>query len=565
MANTEEILEKTNLVELISEYVPLEKRGKNHQGLCPFHDEKTPSFSVSEDKQLYHCFGCKASGNAITFLKDYKNMSSKEALKHLAERAGLEYTVQMDPNGRLYDALKAAKDTYHVLLLNSTHGDAAMAYLAARNIDLETIKTFELGVSLAQRDHLKKALLASHFLESELSDATLVSGTSPSHDFFHERLMIPLADETGRVVGFSGRTLKDAEPKYVNSAEGKIFQKGRIVFGFHQAKKAIKEKNRVLLTEGYFDVFKAHQHGFTETVALMGTSLSDAAIKLIRSVTDQIVLVLDGDAPGKAAASKLLEQLKDAHVRVVDFEHDDDLDSFLEAKGSAALDQKITQADDRLAFHFKQLKATYDLTKIGEFESFKQRFYPLLKVASVTEQAYYIKALAAASSIQEAVLNQDFYGAKKPVIKALAAHTIIDKYHKAEIQMLHYFLKDEHYTRWFRREFADIMYIDKTVRDIQFEIFEHYDLNPVSCLVVELFVESLSPVQQTFIKTHIDMVHYPFNAEEFEDLLRVMHQYQTKLTHIRLQDDLKHAKTIEDKMAIKQQMDRLKKELSHGI
>lgn len=566
MATSEEILKKVNIVDVIGDSVALEKRGKNHLGLCPFHDEKTPSFSVSEEKQLYHCFGCKASGNAITFLKETRGLSGNEALKELAERAGLDYSVKARPNQRLYDALDAAKNVYHVLLTNSKKGEKALDYLTQRHIDDALIKRFELGVALPGSGGIYQALSGQSFLASELLDAGLLTQPSPPKDFFKDRLMIPIKDAAGQVTGFSGRILADGEPKYLNSADNVVFKKHDLLFGLYEAKKAIKEKNRVLITEGFFDVFRAHQAGFGETIGLMGTSLSASHIQSLARLTQSFYLVLDGDAAGQKATEDILPALTGLDVKVVTLPEDADLDTYLRERGAGGLSLLLEQALDPTAFTYQALQSTYDLTRIGEFERFKKVFYPRLKKESLTSQSYYLSQLAELTGIQEAVLRQDFLGSsvQKPP-KIAPTWEMLDRYKKAEIQMLHYFLHQEFYTRWFRREFKDVMYIDPRVRDIQFEIFEHYDLHPVSCLVYPLFKASLTPSQQRFLDAHVTLEKYPFNAEEFEDLISVLKQYQIKEKVTRLKADLMVADSHDEKVRIKERIDALKKELTHGI
>lgn len=566
MATSEEILSKVNIVDVIGETVALEKRGKNHTGLCPFHDEKTPSFSVSEDKQLYHCFGCKASGNAITFLKNTRGISGAEALKVLAERAGLDYQAKENPHQRLLSALKAASDMYHVVLRNSRKGDDAMAYLKARKINRRTIDVYRLGVALKGRDNLLNTLTGQSFLTSELLDAGLITGDAKPKDFFSDRIMFPIMDANGEVRGFSGRTLDGSDPKYLNSAENQVFEKNQLLYGLSQAKGAIQKANRVIITEGYFDVLRAFEHGFFETVGLMGTTLSKSHIQQLTRLTSTFVLVLDGDEAGRSAAKKMVPMLSGLDVRLVDLPDGKDLDTFLLENNRETFDMMLRQAKDPLAFLYDQLTATYDLSKIGDFERFKKEFYPNLKKTTLTTQTYYLKTLALATGIDVAILTQDFRGLKKPAqtVKQIAP-AMMDKYKKAEIQILHYFFYQEFYSRWFRRTFKDIMYINPIVRDIQFEVFEHYDLNPNSCLVYPLFKGSLSPVQQAFLDEHISMDDYPFNPEEFEDLLRVLKDHAIKDKMIRLKETLAQATTLDEKITLRESLDSLKKELNRGI
>ncbi|MFW6319811.1 MAG: DNA primase, partial [Bacillota bacterium] len=309
----DEILYKTDIVELISEVTKLEKKGQNYFGLCPFHHEKTPSFSVSEDKQLYHCFSCKASGNAITFVKETQNVSSSEAIKTLAKRAGVKLNTDQfsSPNQKYYTINQDAKAFFKVTLTHTKLGQEALEYLNNRGITQDLIDTFDLGYAPRKKDSLYTAMQNKDHLKSDLLDLGLIKEADDVYDMFNDRIMFPLHDHEGRVVGFSGRIYKthDKMAKYMNTPATIIFEKSKVLYNLHRAKQHIKQQKRVVIFEGFMDVIKAHLAGVPEGVAVMGTALTDHHIKHLKSLTNTVVLCFDADQAGKDATRKFIDDL----------------------------------------------------------------------------------------------------------------------------------------------------------------------------------------------------------------------------------------------------------------
>ena len=532
-------------------------------GICPFHDEKTPSFSVSEEKGLYHCFSCKASGNALSFLKDYHHLSTEDALKRLSLETGIEISFKENKHQRLYDTLEAAKNYFKIMLSNSSEGQEALTYLKKRPLSLDVIKTFELGFAPAKSDALNKALKNQNYLDSELIDAGLVSNSDSSQTFFKNRLIIPIKDKDGQTIGFSGRVMGEKGPKYLNSAESILFKKSDHFFGYHESLKAVKQKRRVLITEGYFDVLRAHEKGYLETVALMGTELSQTHLSLLKSLNVDILLVLDGDEPGQKAMLEISLKYKEEPFKFIVLPDALDLDNYLE-RDAKAMDGLIRNAYDSLSFFYHISQKQVVKGSLSSLEVFKQKLFKRLEKESPSFIDYYLKQFAKDANIDLSIVYQEFSGKKTPQKVIKSPFKAVDKYIKAEIQLLHYFLKDEHYTRWFRRTFEDVMYVDPKIRDIEFEIFEHYDLNPQTCLVYEVFKKELSPVSQSILDQVVDLKEYPFNPDEFEDLLSVMHDYQILKTITKLKDQLKETLDVEKKSVIRHQIDSLNKERKHG-
>ena len=319
MGVVDDIKQRLDIVDVLSEYVPLEKAGRNFKALCPFHSEKTPSFFVSPERQSWRCFGCGAGGDIFSFIRRKEGVDFGEALRILARKAGISLAQKgekAEKTERLYQVNEAAAGYYHYLLLNGAAAQGTRSYLKKRAISGETIKEFQLGYSLDSWDGVKQYLMAMGISEDELiACGLLVVGEKGSYDLFRGRLMFPIRDVRGRVLGFGARALDDSTPKYVNSPQTLIFDKGGILYGLDRAKDAIREQKRVVIVEGYTDVLTAHQHGIRNVVATMGTALTERQIAAIKGLTKNIVLALDADAAGDEATRRGIEVSREVMPR----------------------------------------------------------------------------------------------------------------------------------------------------------------------------------------------------------------------------------------------------------
>ena len=293
----EEVRSRNDIVDLISTYVPLKKKGSSYFGLCPFHNEKSPSFSVSRDKQMYYCFGCGAGGNVFTFLMEYENFSFPEALKYLAERAGMELPEEelneeakraMDEKARLREMNKLSAN-YFYYLLHSKRGQKGLAYLKDRGITDATIKHFGLGYADIYNDDLYRFLKSKGYSDEDLKDSALVTidERRGGSDKFWNRVMFPIMDVNNRVIGFGGRVMGDGSPKYLNSKETKLFDKSRNLYGLNFARSS--RKKEIILCEGYMDVISMHQAGFTNAVAALGTAFTSGHGTLLKRYTENVI------------------------------------------------------------------------------------------------------------------------------------------------------------------------------------------------------------------------------------------------------------------------------------
>lgn len=310
MGVVDEIKQRLDILDVIGKYVPLQRAGRNYKALCPFHVEKTPSFTVFPERQSWHCFGaCGTGGDIFAFIMKKEGVDFREALRLLAAEAGVALQAQSQSGtGRasLLRAMAAAVEFYHRRLVGSEDGRLALEYLTSRGVSIEVIQAFQLGYSPASWDALRRHLQQEGLTDEELLAAGLVTkGERGIYDRFRHRIMFPVFDAEGRAVGFGARALdKDAQPKYLNTSQTAIYDKSRLLYAFDKAREAIARQDTAVIVEGYMDAIAAHQHGFTNVVACMGTSLTPAQVALLQSLTQNIVLALDADAAGLAAAQR---------------------------------------------------------------------------------------------------------------------------------------------------------------------------------------------------------------------------------------------------------------------
>lgn len=367
----EEVRSRNDIVDVISSYVKLQKKGSSYFGLCPFHNEKSPSFSVSAHKQMYYCFGCGAGGNVFTFLMEYENDSFVEALKILADRAGVslpeeEYTPearkQRDLKTQVLEVNKLAAK-YYYYKLRSPQGERGMKYLQDRQLSDETMKHFGLGYADVYSDGLYHYLKKQNISDQLLKESGLmqVNEKQGMHDKFWNRVMFPIMDVNSKVIGFGGRVMGDAKPKYLNSPETIVFDKSRNLYGLNFARTS--KKKQMLVCEGYMDVISLHQAGFTNAVASLGTALTSQHASLLKRYTDEVILTYDSDDAGVRAALRAIPLLKTAGIltKVLHMEPYKDPDEFIKALGREEFQKRIDQAENSFMFEISVLEKSFDM------------------------------------------------------------------------------------------------------------------------------------------------------------------------------------------------------------
>lgn len=421
----EEIRARNDIVDVIGSYVRLSKKGSSYMGLCPFHNEKSPSFSVSAAKQMYHCFGCGVGGNVFTFIMEYENYSFIEALKLLAERAGItlpeiEYSEEAkraaNLKGRLFEINKIAAK-YFFYQLKSERGKGALDYLKERSLTEETIVHFGLGYSNKTSDDLYRYLKNSGYEDELLRQSGLISmeEAKGAFDKFWNRVMFPIMDVNNKVIGFGGRVMGEGAPKYLNSPETKIFDKSRNLYGLNFARQS--RMSYLLICEGYMDVISLHQAGFTNAVASLGTAFTALQAKLLSRYTKEVLLTYDSDGAGMKAALRAIPIIKEAglSVKVINMQPYKDPDEFIKACGVEEYQKRIDQAQNSFFF---EVEATQKHFHMEDPEQ-KTRFFNelakmLLQFREELERNNYIEAAAKKYGISYDNLRQlvNRYGAQ---------------------------------------------------------------------------------------------------------------------------------------------------------
>jgi len=358
----EEIRSKVDIVDFISDYVQLKKSGQNYKALCPFHAEKTPSFMVSQPKQIFHCFGCGAGGDVVSFLMKHETLSFNEAIQVIAKKAGIkirEFAFDKDRSEKREKLLTINREASNFFIRNLRDSEAASAYLKKRGIEEVSLQGFSIGYALHKRDSLLKYLKKMGYSDSLIKDAGLiVSDERGVRDVFRGRIIFPICNYQNEVVAFGGRVLDDALPKYLNSPETELFKKGETLFALNLAKEEIRKKGYAMLVEGYLDTIICHQYGFKNTVAPLGTALTSKQLQRLKPLTNKVVLVFDSDAAGISAAKRSLEILSQCNFRakVLLLPEGEDPDSFLRKKGSNSFKRLLAGALSMTEFLLNTLK-----------------------------------------------------------------------------------------------------------------------------------------------------------------------------------------------------------------
>lgn len=422
----EEVRSRSDIVEIIGGYVKLKRSGGGYVGLCPFHNEKTPSFSVNPARQMYKCFGCGVGGNVITFLMEYENYSFPEAMEYLAKKAGVDLPkTEMTPEQKQRESMRTSlleintkAATFYYKMLKSKQGRYGYEYLKGRGLSDDTILHFGLGYAGQGGGELYRYLKNEGYSDSLLKESGLFKMDERGvYDKFWNRVMFPIMDVSNHVIGFGGRVMGDAKPKYLNSPETKIFDKSRNLFGLNYAKQG-KKKN-LILCEGYMDVIAMHQAGFENAVASLGTAFTEQQASLLKRYSDEVLLIYDSDVAGVKAALRAIPILRQAGIlgKVVHLEPYKDPDEFIKNVGAEAFEERLNQAENSFFFEIEAAKKQYDISDPEQ----KTKFYheiakKLLIFSDKVQRDNYLEAVAAKQGIRKDDLKELVitYGQKQP-------------------------------------------------------------------------------------------------------------------------------------------------------
>ncbi len=411
----DDLMSRTDIVDLVSGYVQLQKKGGRYWGCCPFHSEKTPSFTVSPDKQMYYCFGCHKGGGAISFVMEEENVGFVDAVSILAQRAGLPMPEASEDTGkrkrreRLYELNKEAA-RYFNRNLYTPQAAPARAYLAARGLSKRTITNFGMGYAFNQWDGLMRAMMDKGFSKLDLMDAGLAVSSDKGriYDRFRGRVMFPIIDLRGNVIGFGGRVLDDSKPKYLNSPDTMIYNKSRNLFAMNIVKKS--KARKIILTEGYMDTISLHQAGFDYAVASLGTSLTEDHARLLAKYTQDVVLSYDGDAAGVAAAQRAIGILNKVglNVKVLKITGAKDPDEFIKKYGQNAFQKLLDDSENQAEYQLLQIRKKYDLTDDEQRVSYlKEAAQFIAGMSSPVEREVYGSRAAKAAEIDRRAMAEE--------------------------------------------------------------------------------------------------------------------------------------------------------------
>jgi DNA primase len=477
----DEIRNRIDIIAIISEYVPLKKSGKSYKGLCPFHQEKTPSFMVDSERQIFHCFGCGEGGNIFTFIMKMEKINFPEAVKLLANKAGVQLPVNDKQNSTnvqekelIFRLNDLAVDYYHKNLF-LPEGKRALDYLIKRSFSKDIIKKFRLGYSLPGFEHLVNVLYSKKIPQTDLFKAGLVSRsnkTGKAIDYFRNRIIFPIFSLQGKIIAFGGRVLDDKLPKYINSPETLVYNKAKNLYGLFQAKKSIRQKNQVIIVEGYTDLLMAHQHGFENVVASLGTALTNQQIDLVKRFADEILIAFDADTAGKSATLRSLSMIKKAGmtIRIVTLPPDSDPADILLKKDKIFFIDLLKKALPLIDYKLEVLLQQYNpASSEGKLSIIKELFQDLSDINSDIELRNEVKKIAERLDLTEESIFKDLIQYKKgnrQLVNILTNASVESTHVNAEKILIGTMLQ--------RRDYIERIFSELQVKD--FTISEHKEI-----------------------------------------------------------------------------------------
>lgn len=529
----DEILSSTSITDVVSEYVELEKKGKNYVGLCPFHADSNPSMTVSEEKGIYKCFSCGAGGNAVKFVQDFEQISFQEALQKVAAKSGIDVEVRVSRYSKYYKINSEAMKFYEVYLHGSSEGKNAKAYLNARGLSDETIKRFHIG--LAPKKHLlAKALLDKGFEELDLLQASIVNKYDDRLvDVFTNRIIFPITDKDSNVVGFSGRIYEqdDTGAKYVNTAESAIFKKSELLYHLDEAKKEHRLTDRIVLMEGYMDVIAAFNANVKDAVATMGTAFTKEHAATLKKITKRVTICFDGDTAGQNAAIKSLAALDGFEVKIVTLPDKLDPDEYIKTYNAESFVEMVNNATDALTFQYDYYLSQTDKNDRNSLERFKQAVFGLIQNKSNVQIEFYLNKLAQTLDVSFYSIKDDFKLKKQPKQKQEERKIIIyQKYEEAELKLLAAMMQSKAHATKIQAALSDIFVKEDHLALRDQIVLAH---SKAEAFDYEAFLGTLSKPKQEYIMNAIpyEVIQTDSEIHSCIDLLK-QYPYQTRLNFI---------------------------------
>ncbi|WP_077327025.1 DNA primase [Virgibacillus siamensis] len=557
----EEVRKSNDIADVVGEYVQLKKQGRNYFGLCPFHGEKSPSFSVTQEKQIFHCFGCGKGGNVLTFIMEIEDFSFYEALKFLADRSGIELpenTIQNQntistENQNVLTAYEWVTKLYHHLLRYTKDGQEGYQYFKERGINDETIGAFQLGFAPNAKNFTSEFLEKKGYHQQILVKAGLISLNEDNNisDRFRGRVTIPIRNHLGKTIGFGARTITGQEPKYLNSPESELFQKGKILYNFDLAKKHIRRQNEVVLFEGYMDVISAFQAGVKNSVATMGTSLTEFQAKLLRRYVDTVIICYDADNAGVEATYKAAELLRTTgcQVKIANLRENMDPDSFIREYGDEPFKEEVIKSSKTfMSFYMQYTKKDYNLRNEGDrIHYIEDILKQLAMIESPVEREYYLKELSNEYSISMDTLTQELQDHRQKmgihkdkreknrytnrVSNLQSSARLLPAFQNAERQLLAHMLQNISIADKVQEELGASFNVD-THKVVATHLYAFYEEGHEAD--VSRFIEALSDSALKQLVTELAMmpVSEDISDREINDYIRVIHAEQSSMKDI---------------------------------
>ena len=553
-----EVRSASNIVDVISSYLPLVKKGKNYFGVCPFHDDNNPSMSVSEDKQIYKCFSCGASGNVFNFVMDYEKIDFKSALYLLAKRSGINVSNNLvktnNKNDKFYEIYNIA-EKYYQNNLNTSLGLEAKSYLHNRGIDDELIKHFKIGLSLKEQDGLVNLLVKKNY---SIKDISLIGLSNMDKDLYINRIMFPLFNTNGDTIGFSGRIYNTkSDSKYINTRETLIFKKGENLYNYHLAKDEARKEKSLIVVEGFMDVIRLYSIGVKNVVAIMGTSLTKEKTTLIKRTSTNIILMLDGDNPGKKAIVNVGHILEEENLRVnvVALPEELDPDEYILKYGKERFINLLNNPIEYSEFKINYLKEGKDLTKIDEQSSYVNEVLQELSnidddikkelILKKLEKEFNLDIEFLRNKLQNMQKSGKIETLKKPDDVKLIK---LDKYQKATYAILNEMLNNYNAIKTYEKRLNYLPY--ETARYLANEII-YYSKHEKDFVLAD-FITQVSDKEELalYLKEVLKYDNEVVSMANFDDYLKVIEEYKKNQEIKRLKELMKKEVDQEKKALI---------------
>ncbi len=566
-----DIQKKVNIVDVISEYIPVEQRGKNYFAVCPFHDDHNPSMSISPEKQIYTCFVCGASGNVFNFVKDYEKISFVDAVLLLANKAGVNLNIKKEPKLIKHDdkldkyyKIYSLASKYYQNNIKSVYGKNAIEYLHKRSINDDIIKEFEIGLSLNDNS-LNKLLTKKGYTLEDLSDIGLCdSKDNFNYDIFRNRIMFPLWNTDGLIVGFSGRIYNGEDiSKYVNSKESVIFKKGQLLYNYHRAINYSREEKQIIVVEGFMDVIRLYTIGVKNVVATMGTAITKEHANLIKRLSKNVILCFDGDKAGDKATKSAINELEKVGLtpKVIRLEDDLDPDEYILKKGKEAYFTHLKNAMSSLSYKIDSDKKNVNFSDYNEISNYiKEVAKDLEKISDNVVYELMVNKVSKETGVSTETINSLVKNIPKSNIKIIDKPKFIrkNKFVKAEEYLIYYMLKNSSAIMLYR---DNISYLpNEKLSRIAMEILDFYEKNGyISLTDFTLFLEDKTELINEVIR--IDSLNLPdsMNDEQIKDYIKTIEEGILKEEVVNLKNKIASETNVAKKIMLLGKLASLKK------